>query len=108
MSSSMTFGSTVAKATSEIPAKGIKGFLLYNPSAEDKYFFRVYDANDKSKFQDYELACEEIPVEITGDWVSLYNNEKPDQRDAKRSWLGWASKIFDRANNHAQAPKNKK
>lgn len=58
----------------ETPAKGTKGFLLWNPF--DKcYFFRIY--NEDKSFTDYDLRAEEIAVELTSNFVSLYDGDNP-------------------------------
>jgi hypothetical protein len=55
----------------EVPAKGIKGFLLYSP-VDHKHFFRVYDQLDKSKFTDFKICAEDIEIELLNDFNSLY------------------------------------
>lgn len=61
----------------EEPARGLKGHLLWNPF-EKSYFFRVYDPEDKSKFEDYDLAADDIEIEILDRFVVL--------RDGKLNW----------------------
>ena len=68
----------------EKPAKNSKGFILYSPIG-NQYFFRIYSNNNKT-FTDYKINCEEIEVEITSDWLSLYEKEKPV--------LDWSSKTL--------------
>lgn len=55
-------------------AKGVRGFLLYNPYTE-KHFFRVYESEDKKTFTDYDLAAEDIEVELTCDYNCLVKYE---------------------------------
>lgn len=74
----------------ETPAKGKKGFLLYNPFSKN-YFFRIYDPVDKSKFTDYRLAAEDIEVEIVADGLSLYASDGDE-----RSLLDWSSEALGR------------
>lgn len=57
----------------EIPAKGIRGFLLYSPFAK-KHFFRVYDRDNKNIFTDYDISCEEIEIELLSNYNSLYQD----------------------------------
>jgi len=58
---------------SEKPAGGVTGFVLYSPLIE-KFFFRVYDPVDKTKFTDYRIATEEIEVTISPDaMLSFYD-----------------------------------
>jgi hypothetical protein len=61
----------------EKPAGGVTGFILRSPIT-NKFFFRVYDPEDKSKFHDYRIATEEIEVTISPDaMLSLYQSEDP-------------------------------
>ena len=55
----------------EIPAKGIKGFLLYSP-VDHKHHFRVYDQLDKSKFTDFKICAEDIEIELLDEFNALY------------------------------------
>jgi hypothetical protein len=57
----------------EKTAKGVKGFMLWNPFSKE-YFFRVYDEQDKSKYQDYRLAADDIEVELLDSYISLYDS----------------------------------
>jgi hypothetical protein len=50
------------------PAKGVKGFLLYN-AFNRKYFFRVYNKN--TTFKDYDLCAYDIEICITDSFISL-------------------------------------
>ena len=59
------------------PAKGQKGFLLYNPF-EKRYFFRVYDSENKRKFADYKLCAEDIEIEIIDDRLELYAQQETE------------------------------
>lgn len=58
----------------EISAKGIRGFLLYNPISKN-HFFRVYDRQDKRKFKDYQITAEDIEVELLSDFNSLIESD---------------------------------
>ena len=61
-----------------VSAKGIKGFLLYGMN--HKYFFRVYDEKDKSKFKDYKLAFEDMEIIINDRFIHLYEEEGKEPR----------------------------
>jgi hypothetical protein len=74
----------------ETPAKGVRGFLLYNPFSE-RHFFRIYDPNDKSKFKDYRLAAEDVEIEILSGQVALY-----DYKDGEKGRLDWDSRVLGR------------
>lgn len=74
----------------EKSAKEVKGFLLYQHGVDEATFvFRVYDAEDKRKFVDYDLAAEDIELTIDSDVLSLYDN-------GDRSRLDWSSKYLNR------------
>lgn len=73
-------------STEEKSANGIRGFLLYNPF-EKGYFFRVYDEKDRSKFEDYDLAAEDIEIQILDKHIVL--------RDGK---LNYTKKVLGRDN----------
>ena len=73
--------------STEKPAGGVKGFLLYSPFTK-KHFFRVYDSEDKSVFVDYDLVAEDIEIEILGNFTSLYESEKHNRLD-------YASKVLE-------------
>jgi hypothetical protein len=74
----------------EQPAKGVKGFFLYNPFTK-RHWFRVYDETDRSKYKDYRVAAEEIEVEIICDSTSLYEAE-----DGEGNKLDWNSRVLGR------------
>lgn len=71
----------------EKPAKGVKGFFLYSPS-DKKYFFRVYDQEDKKKFTDYQVTAEDIEVELVSDYNALYDEDDAENR------LDYSSKVL--------------
>ncbi len=56
------------------PSKGVKGYLLYSPVIRG-FFFRVYDAEDRSNFKDYRLCAEDIEVEIIDTFTVLIDGE---------------------------------
>jgi hypothetical protein len=56
----------------EIPAKGVKGFILYNPF-DKNHFFRVY--SEGKSFKDYKICAEDIEIEILDAHISLYEYE---------------------------------
>lgn len=69
------------------PAKGTKGYLLYG--MDHKYFFRVYDPEDKSKFTDYKLAFEDLEITIEDRFCSLYTEE-----DQEKNKLGYSPRVL--------------
>lgn len=72
--------------TTEKPAKGVRGFLLYSPFTQ-KHFFRVYDPEDKSVFTDYDITAEDIEIELLSNFNSLYEGER-NRLDYSRKVLG--------------------
>jgi hypothetical protein len=82
----ITVMTQIASTTTEKPAKGVKGFLLYSPFTK-KHFFRVYDPKDKSIFVDYDITAEDIEIELLSNYNSLYESEK-------RNRLGYSSKVL--------------
>ncbi len=54
-------------------AKGVKGFIIHY---DDKYFFRVYDKKDKSKFIDYTISHHDLSVKILDNRAAFITNEK--------------------------------
>jgi len=77
----------------EAPAKGSKGFLLYNPFT-GKHFFRIYgEMNEETghkDFKDYALCAEDIEIEINDSFVSLYEHQDNEGR------LDYSSKTLGR------------
>lgn len=68
------------------PAKGKKGHLLYSPFTKT-HFFRIYDAEDKSKFTDYEVCADDIEIEILDRFLELYEGDR-NKLDYSRKTLG--------------------
>jgi len=75
--------------SSEKPAKGVTGHLLYSP-VTDTYFFRVYDKQDRSKFLDYRISAEGIEITIEDSHISLI--DKPQMGD-----MTWSSRVLGKA-----------
>jgi len=74
----------------EIPAFGVKGFILQNFYTKD-VFFRVY--NEDKTFVDYDLAHNDLEVTIIDESASLYRMEnKPE------GVIDYTSKILGRNN----------
>lgn len=59
-------------------AKGVRGFLIWN--AAGGYFFRVYDKEDKAKFQDYDIFHCDLEITIEDGDAFLYQSEDLDNR----------------------------
>ena len=66
-------------------AKGVQGFLLYDP-LKDEHFFRVYGEVDlktgRKEFTDYNVCAEDIKITIESDDLSLYKSDG----DNRLSW----------------------
>ena len=72
----------------EKPAKGVRGYLLYNFHS-GKHFFRIYD-HENHTHTDYRLAAEDIEVEIVAGGISLYEEDGNNRLD-------WSSEYLKRA-----------
>jgi hypothetical protein len=70
----------------EIPAKGIRGHLLYSPFA-NKHFFRVY-SDDRESFVDYDVTADDIEIELLSNFNSLYEGENRNKLDYSSKVLG--------------------
>lgn len=77
------------ETTKEIPAKGIRGFLLYSP-VDHKHYFRVYDQLDKSKFTDFKICAEDIEIELLDDFSALYINGE----EIEKNRLDYSSRVL--------------
>lgn len=69
------------------PAKGVRGFVLYCPITH-RYYFRVYDLEDKSCFKDYDLMAEDIEVEIIDDHLEFYEEGDKKRLDYSLTIMG--------------------
>lgn len=78
----------------EKPTKGIKGFIysLFRKETGN-YFFRIY--HSQGQFTDYDIRAEEIEVELSGEWLSLYESENGE------NYLDWSSKVLGRPNKNS-------
>jgi hypothetical protein len=60
------------------PAKGIRGCLIAN-QGDQGFVFRVFGETDPAtgqrEFTDYELAVDDLWIEVTSDYYSLYERE---------------------------------
>jgi hypothetical protein len=82
--------------TKEKIATKTKGYFLYSPFGEEKcgrYFFRTY--NKDGSFIDYDIRAEEVEVQITSEWISLYKS------DNNLNYLDWSSKTLGRPNKNS-------
>lgn len=75
----------------ETPARGVRGFFLYNPITH-KHWFRVYDPVDRRKYRDYEFQIEDLEVEILAHGAALYYDE-----ETRRGSLTWSSGVSSSA-----------
>lgn len=66
----------------DTPAKGIRGFLIYDPHWQ-MHVFRVY-SKDRKTFTDYRLGAEDIEVELLSNYNCLTHGEIPRVDFAKR------------------------
>jgi hypothetical protein len=79
----------------EIPAAGVKGFLLLNPHT-NLYFFRVYDPDPgdgtPNKYTDYDLTAEDIEVELSSNYNALFKRD-----GQRRGALDFASTVSSKS-----------
>lgn len=77
---------------SERPAKGVRGFLIYQQDPANActggWVFRVYDET-KQSFKDYALLAEDIQIEIVGGVYSLFELGAVNT-------LSWSSEYLNR------------
>ena len=73
--------------SSEEPAKGKRGFLLYCPFKK-KQVFRIYESEDKEQFTDYEICADDIEIEILDEFTTLYKTGNKVRIDYNRKVLG--------------------
>lgn len=62
------------KKHKEKSAKGVKGYLLYDPYHKC-HFFRVHNKKDPAKFKDYKITAEDIEIELLSNFNSLIELE---------------------------------
>lgn len=65
----------------EMPAKGVRGFIL---NTGKEWVFRVHNPLNRLEFKDYRLCCDDLEVEVTSSWASLFDSENPQKR--KLDW----------------------
>lgn len=70
----------------ETSAKNTKGYILYSPFRENKYFFRVYQ--EDGKYKDYDLNIEELEIEILSEHASFYEENGKNKLDFSSKVLG--------------------
>ncbi len=63
------------KSKKEKKAKGVRGYLLYDP-IDQKHFFRLYNKKDPTKFKDYIITAEDIEIKLLSNFNALleYDN----------------------------------
>ena len=76
--------------TIEKPAKGVRGFLLYDYFTH-RNFFRTY--NEDKTFVDYDICAEDIEIEIIDESISLYVCEDRNRVDYTSEVLGHDKQI---------------
>lgn len=80
----------------EKPAKGVRGFLLYNPF-DDRHFFRIYDKENKRKFKDYAISIEDLEIEILASGASLMEYQPDEQPGIYPNVIDWSSSVYSKA-----------
>lgn len=66
------------------PAKGKRGFLLYDP-AKTGYFFRIYhdDEQGRKQFTDYDICVNDLAIEISDNFTVLNKDENGNRLEYK-------------------------
>jgi len=62
----------------EKSAKGVRGFLLYNPFTKS-HFFRIHNQKNPAKFKDYKITAEDIEIKLLSNFNSLIEFENGDK-----------------------------
>lgn len=62
----------------EKSAKGVRGYLLYNPFTKN-YFFRIHNKKNPVKFKDYKITAEDIEIRLLSNFNSLVEFENGDK-----------------------------
>ena len=73
--------------TKEKPAKGVKGFLLYNPF-QKSHFFRVHNKKDPTKFKDYKITAEDVEIKLLSNYNALIEKDDMYCLDYSKKVLG--------------------
>lgn len=68
-------------------AKDITGVFLYNP-IKDKYWFRIYNQQNRREYKDYRLGANDIEVTILAGGLSLF------RCGVEKNYLDWSSKYL--------------
>ena len=66
------------KRIKEKSAKGVKGFLLYNPFTKN-HFFRIHNSKNPTKFKDYKITAEDIEIKLLSNFNSLVEFENGEK-----------------------------
>lgn len=77
------------KRNKEKGAKGVRGFLLYNPFTKN-HFFRVHNKKDPLKFKDYKITAEDIEIKLLSNFNALI------ELDGGENILDYSSEILGR------------
>lgn len=75
------------KRNKEKGAKGVRGFLLYNPFTKN-HFFRTYSKKDR--FKDYKITAEDIEIKLLSNFNALI------ELDGGENILDYSSEILGR------------
>ena len=76
----------------ESPAKGVTGFICKEFPGKDqaaRFFFRVYESEDKSVFTDYDLVHHDLEVTISDESASLFKG-----LPGEKNILEYSSKVL--------------
>lgn len=69
-------------------AAGAEGFLICD-GIDHEWYFRVYEAGDKSKFVDYELRHLDLQVHISSDEMAAFYQDEDGN-----AWLDYSPEVL--------------
>jgi hypothetical protein len=69
-------------------AAGVEGFLIRD-AIDRKWYFRVYDAGDKSKFVDYALHHLDLHVRIDSEEMAAFYHDEDGN-----AWLDYSPEVL--------------
>ena len=69
-------------------AAGAKGFLIRD-AIDHKWYFRVYEAEDKSNFVDYALRHLDLQVRISSDEMAAFYQDEDGN-----AWLDYSPEVL--------------
>ena len=69
-------------------AAGVEGFLIRD-AIDHKWYFRVYEAGDKSRFVDYKLRHLDLQIRISSDEMAAFYQDEDGN-----AWLDYSPEVL--------------